>query len=110
MPEGEVRLPFAEIVQRVFFISIFLLPLLTQAIMIYYDGFVIDIVENGWQYFWDDLVAECSRHPTLQIVWLITMIGSTCTMVSSVIEFFRTTKDLRTEYSLVDAAWRSPTT
>jgi hypothetical protein len=102
----------ASFARRAFVYSIFLLPLLTQAIMVYYDGFFVDIFSSDdptWtkavQYFWDDLGAEWKGHPYIQTFWLATTVASTVTMILSVVEFFQTTNDLRREYSQVDGVW-----
>ena len=106
---GDIKAKLAGIAgftQRYFVYSIFLLPLLTQAIMVYYDGFFVDIQDTGWTYFWDELNAEWSRHALMQAVWLTTTAGSTVVMILSVIEFFATAGSLHEEYEKVEGIWK----
>jgi hypothetical protein len=88
--------------QRIFVYLIFLLPVLTQAILIFYDGFIINLFEDkfpNWRYFWDEFSADWMGHPVFQTVWLITVSASSLFMILSIFEFHRISLGLREQYA-----------
>jgi hypothetical protein len=82
--------------QRGFLYSIFLLPVLTQAVMIYWDSFLVDLPD--WEYFKNEVRAEWSGHTSFETVWLITAVLSMTIMILSALQFVKIRKELSSEY------------